>query len=120
MPPELLVRQRWEVAPQEWKVDDVVLVRRLQTGAVQLPRGSWPLARVVECHMGPDAVVRRLTVVRPDGKKMEVVSHHLVLVYRPGEEASEEPHEEAPEDAPEETPDETSGEAQESPAQEGP
>ena len=66
----------------------MVLIRRLQTGAVRLPRGSWPLGRIVACHPGTDGVVRRITVMRPDRKKMEVVPHHLVLVFRPEEDAT--------------------------------
>ena len=82
VPPELLPRQKWLVKPKEWRVGDIVLVRRLQAGGVQVPRGIWPKGRIIRLEPSTDGVIRKMVVVLPNQREIQVVPHHLVLVHR--------------------------------------
>lgn len=85
-PPNLLPRTKWDVKPREWRVNDLVLIRKLQTGAIQLPRGSWPKGLITKCHKSKsDGVVRRVTVKLASGRSSVVVPHHLILIFRENE-----------------------------------
>ena len=61
--PTLHERRKWREERKSVKQGDVVLV-----GDFTLPRGQWPLARVIEATPGRDGLVRSATVLCRDKK----------------------------------------------------
>ena len=67
-------RQKWRNQSPNVEVGDVVLVQE-----VNLPRGHWPLGRIVEVRPGSDGLVRKVRV-RVGGKEYDRSIHKLVSV----------------------------------------
>ena len=73
--PLLQQRQRWTTLRRNLEVDDIVLVLD-----EKLPRGSWPLARVVEVIRGSDGNVRSARVQSSSGVYLRPVSKMCLLL----------------------------------------
>ena len=56
-------RQRWQGKVRSHKKDDIVIVEDLK-----LPRGQWPLGKVLEVTPGRDGLVRSAMVLCKDKK----------------------------------------------------
>ncbi|MEL7342708.1 MAG: hypothetical protein AAGM67_19645, partial [Bacteroidota bacterium] len=55
--PNLQIRQKWNKECRNFKKDDIVLVTD-----ETMPRGSWPLGRILEVKAGRDGLVRTVIV----------------------------------------------------------
>ena len=82
--PELNRRQKWLDKKPNLKVGDMVLI--IDENA---PRGSWPLARVAEVHVGRDGLVRSARLktkttflVRPVTKLVFLEGAHYEWLHR--------------------------------------
>ena len=56
----LQTRQKWTGTKRNLQVDDVVLMK--EEGTIPIPRGQWPMARVVEAHKSQDGLVRSVSL----------------------------------------------------------
>ena len=82
VPPELLSREKWFKSPQEWKKGDLVLIKRLQKGGLQSPRGMWPKGVVTETLPSKDGVTRKVTLRLASGKTTTAATPYLALLWR--------------------------------------
>ena len=55
--PNLQIRQKWNKECRNFKKDDIVLVVD-----ETVPRGAWPLGRILEVKTGRDGLVRAVLV----------------------------------------------------------
>ena len=56
----LQTRHKWTGTKRNLKVNDVVLMK--EDGTIPIPRGQWPMARVVEAHKSQDGLVRSVSL----------------------------------------------------------
>jgi hypothetical protein len=60
--PLLSLRKKWKGVHRNCRVGDLVLV-----SSEALPQNDWPLARVIETHLGDDGLVRSVKVKTSSG-----------------------------------------------------
>jgi len=72
--PTLQQRQKWQTVRRNFKVNDVVLV-----SDEQVPRGKWPLARIVETYPDKEGVVRSVKVQTTSAAKVRPIDKICLL-----------------------------------------
>ena len=76
--PNLQIRQKWNKECRNFKKDDIVLVMD-----ETMPRGTWPLGRVMEVKMGRDGLVRTVLVKTMKSQLVRPISKICLLEGAP-------------------------------------
>lgn len=82
VPPELLPATKWNTGEKNWQEGDLVLIKRLQRGGIQIPKGQWPKGVISTLHPSRDGVVRKVSLRLASGKTTQAATPYLILLMR--------------------------------------